>query len=106
MKARHALDAWPAEIEYAALSNSAFVDVDETVRVARSALWRAPGANADGDGTPRTSDARATEPASAVRPMQLGLNVRDAGTYPGVVVLGVDPRRARRGVGIRRRAEG
>ena len=88
MKARHALDAWPAEIEYAALSNSAFVDVDETVRVARSALWRAPGANADGDGTPRTSDARATEPASAVRPMQLGLNVRDAGTYPGVVVLG------------------
>ena len=95
MKARHALDAWPAAIEYAALSNSAFVDVDETVRVARSALWRAPGADAaDGDGTPRpprlSDDAGSvTEPGgSVVRPMQLGLTIRDAGTYPGVVVLG------------------
>ena len=75
MKARMAGDAWPASIEYVALSNSAFVDVDETVRVAKNATW-------SGDFEKNASE------TDLNRPMQLGLNIRDAGTYPAIVVLG------------------
>jgi hypothetical protein len=84
MKARMAGDAWPSSIEYVALSNSAFVDVDETVCVAKNATWSGDfEKNANASGSAETD-----RPANPPTPMQLGLNVRDAGTYPAIVILG------------------
>ena len=86
MKARAAgTDAWPSAIEYAALSDSAFVDVDETVRVARSARWNEGAGPASGS---REDDVTINATGDGAAPMRLGLTLRDAGTYPATLVLG------------------
>ena len=79
MKARAASDAWPNSISYKALSHSSYVDTEETVVVSRNPEWQ-PGQEFD----PISMKTFANK----IKPMRLGLNVRDAGLYKGVVVLG------------------
>ena len=79
MKARVASDAWPSSIEYAAISVSSYVEIDDFVSVSRNPLWQ-PGQEFDPDSLAKLNHNQ--------KPMQIGLNIRDAGTYPGVIVLG------------------